>query len=253
MAKIEPVGNHMEYRASRLSKIARSLGRTQLAVITTVSDALTHLREVPVERRAPQVRKSQKWQTARVSAFYGRAQTIFSAAFIVTVGMLFVNAIDPYSGATASPYYQPAVYFGANGQEILVGGSYANSAGRDGISLGAAAALAAATAPSAGIPDPDSAQAIAYGMVTAHGWGQEQFNCLVALWNRESHWRVEANNTGSGAYGIPQALPGSKMASAGADWQTNPATQITWGLGYIAGRYGTPCGAWAHSEALHWY
>lgn len=102
-------------------------------------------------------------------------------------------------------------------------------------------------------PDPGSAQAIAYDMVTARGWGDDQFACLVALWNRESGWRVNAYNAGSGAYGIPQALPGSKMATAGADWETNPATQITWGLGYIGGRYGTPCGAWDHSQRTGWY
>jgi hypothetical protein len=73
------------------------------------------------------------------------------------------------------------------------------------------------------------------------------------LWNKESGWRVNAYNSGSGAYGIPQALPGSKMASAGADWQTNAATQIKWGLGYIKGRYGTPCGAWGHSQSVGWY
>lgn len=92
-------------------------------------------------------------------------------------------------------------------------------------------------------PDPAGAQAIAHDMVLARGWGEDQFSCLVSLWNRESGWRVNAAN-GSGAYGIPQSLPGSKMASAGADWETNPATQITWGLGYIAARYSTPCGAW---------
>lgn len=102
-------------------------------------------------------------------------------------------------------------------------------------------------------PDPGSAQAIAYDMVLARGWGDDQFSCLVALWNRESGWRVNAYNRSSGAYGIPQALPGNKMASAGADWETNPATQISWGLGYIAGRYGNPCGAWGHSEATGWY
>lgn len=101
-------------------------------------------------------------------------------------------------------------------------------------------------------PDPGSAQAIAYEMVVAHGWGDNEFACLVALWNRESGWRVNAANS-SGAYGIPQALPGSKMASAGSDWATNPATQITWGLGYITGRYGTPCGAWGHSNSSGWY
>ena len=102
-------------------------------------------------------------------------------------------------------------------------------------------------------PDPGSAQAIAYEMVLARGWSDAEFGCLVALWNRESGWRVNAYNKGSGAYGIPQALPGSKMASAGADWETSAATQISWGLGYIGGRYGTPCGAWAHSEARGWY
>lgn len=102
-------------------------------------------------------------------------------------------------------------------------------------------------------PDPGSAQAIAYEMVLARGWGDDQFACLVALWNKESGWRVNAYNASSGAYGIPQSLPGSKMASAGADWETNPATQITWGLGYIGGRYGTPCGAWDSSQRRGWY
>jgi hypothetical protein len=108
-------------------------------------------------------------------------------------------------------------------------------------------------APAAGTPDPGSAQAIAHEIVLARGWGESEYSCLVSLWKKESSWNVYANNKSSGAYGIPQALPGSKMASAGADWQTNPATQITWGLGYISGRYGTPCGAWGHSQAQGWY
>ena len=102
-------------------------------------------------------------------------------------------------------------------------------------------------------PDPGTAQAIAYEMVLARGWGDDQFACLVALWNKESGWRVNAYNAGSGAYGIPQSLPGSKMGSVAPDWETNPATQITWGLNYIGGRYGTPCGAWEHSESVGWY
>jgi hypothetical protein len=101
--------------------------------------------------------------------------------------------------------------------------------------------------------DPGTARAIGRDMVLARGWGEDQWACLDALWTKESNWRVNAANPSSSAYGIPQALPGSKMATAGADWQTNPATQITWGLGYIAGRYGTPCGAWAHSQARNWY
>ncbi|WP_415127940.1 lytic transglycosylase domain-containing protein [Microbacterium sp.] len=102
-------------------------------------------------------------------------------------------------------------------------------------------------------PDPGTAQAIGYAMVQAQGWGDDEYACLVALWNKESGWRVNAYNSSSGAYGIPQALPGNKMASAGADWETNPATQIAWGLGYISGRYGTPCGAWGHSQSSGWY
>ena len=113
--------------------------------------------------------------------------------------------------------------------------------------------VTAKPAPAAGIPDPGTAQAIALEMLTARGWGSSEFDCLVALWNRESHWNVYSLNTSSGAYGIPQALPGDKMASVGADWATNPATQITWGLGYITARYGTPCGAWNHSQAKGWY
>lgn len=96
-------------------------------------------------------------------------------------------------------------------------------------------------------------QAIAADLVSRRGWGSDQFQCLVSLWNKESGWRVTADNPTSSAYGIPQALPGAKMATAGADWRTNPRTQISWGLGYIAGRYGTPCAAWGHSQAVNWY
>ena len=105
----------------------------------------------------------------------------------------------------------------------------------------------------AGVPDPGTAKAIAYDMVIARGWGTGEYDCLVSLWNKESGWNVNAHNKSSGAHGIPQALPGSKMASVAADWETNPATQITWGLGYITGRYSTPCGAWAKSQSSGWY
>ncbi|MBG0561657.1 lytic transglycosylase domain-containing protein [Actinoplanes aureus] len=85
------------------------------------------------------------------------------------------------------------------------------------------------------------------------GFKLAQFPCLDKLWKKESGWNYKATNRSSGAYGIPQALPGSKMASAGDDWKTNPATQIEWGLGYIKGRYGSPCGAWEHSQNVGWY
>ncbi|WP_408896737.1 lytic transglycosylase domain-containing protein [Nocardioides sp. R1-1] len=94
---------------------------------------------------------------------------------------------------------------------------------------------------------------IARALLGEFGFSSSQFGCLDSLWTRESNWRVNADNPTSSAYGIPQALPGSKMSSAGSDWATNPATQIRWGLGYIKDRYGSPCGAWGHSESHGWY
>lgn len=94
---------------------------------------------------------------------------------------------------------------------------------------------------------------IAQAMLPEFGFSADQFSCLDSLWTKESGWNPSADNPTSSAYGIPQALPGEKMASAGADWATNPATQIEWGLGYIAEVYGSPCSAWAQSQANNWY
>ena len=94
---------------------------------------------------------------------------------------------------------------------------------------------------------------IGRALLAEFGFSSDQFGCLDSLWTRESNWNIYADNPSSSAYGIPQALPGSKMSSAGADWATNPVTQIRWGLGYIQDRYGSPCGAWGHSESNGWY
>ncbi|MFN2517753.1 MAG: ubiquitin-like domain-containing protein [Jatrophihabitantaceae bacterium] len=107
------------------------------------------------------------------------------------------------------------------------------------------------TAPAIAVT-PGSAQAIAKTQAAARGWGDDQFSCLVQLWDHESGWRTNAANP-SGAYGIPQALPGSKMSSAGPNWESNAATQIAWGLGYIADRYHDPCNAWAIWQTQSWY
>ncbi|HEX2705139.1 MAG TPA: hypothetical protein VHM65_05215 [Candidatus Lustribacter sp.] len=100
--------------------------------------------------------------------------------------------------------------------------------------------------------DPQSA---ARAMLGDFGWNARQMPCLVTLWHGESAWHWNADNRSSSAYGIPQALPGSKMASAGADWRTNPVTQIRWGMAYITRVYGSPCSAlsrWS-SRYPHWY
>ncbi|MEF2976128.1 phospholipase [Subtercola sp. YIM 133946] len=117
----------------------------------------------------------------------------------------------------------------------------------------AAAAQAAAEALAAG-NTVDGAKATAENLASStYGWGSDQFSCLVSLWQKESGWSYQALNASSGAAGIPQALPGSKMSSVADDWQTNATTQITWGLAYIAGSYGTPCSAWSHSQSVNWY
>jgi hypothetical protein len=204
-----------------------------------------------------------------------RGRVLFVFAFTAAAAFVLVTVVDPYSGATASPYYQAAGgrFAGQATQAVQVNGSYSNTIVRESFAVGekpkpkpvvvpapakasssssSAAAKSSSTAPSAPVASPGSAQAYAQGAVAARGWGDDQYNCLVSLWKKESGWRVNASNP-SGAYGIPQALPGSKMSSAGPDWETNAGTQIEWGLGYITARYGTPCGAWAKSVDSGWY
>jgi hypothetical protein len=102
--------------------------------------------------------------------------------------------------------------------------------------------------------DPSAAQATAKSMLASFGFSEStQWPCLYDLWEQESTWNVYAENAASGAYGIPQSLPGDKMASAGPDWQTDAATQITWGLGYIKSVYGTPCNAWQNEVDYGYY
>jgi hypothetical protein len=103
------------------------------------------------------------------------------------------------------------------------------------------------------ILDEGTPKEIAKVLVLERGWSERQYECLLPLWKRESGWNPDAHNSSSGAHGIPQALPGSKMARFGDDWRTNPETQIRWGLWYVENRYGTPCGAWSFWQRNHWY
>ncbi|WP_349897307.1 aggregation-promoting factor C-terminal-like domain-containing protein [Parafrigoribacterium soli] len=185
--------------------------------------------------------------------------SVSAFAFLAAAAFLAVAAIAPNPPASAA--VEPASSAAVNSQTLVVSAAATGGKSvqgdvvvamlRDEYTVTAKKIVRAA--PIAGVPDPGSAQAIGHELVMARGWGEDQYSCLVSLFNRESHWNVYAGNPVSGAYGIPQALPGSKMASAGADWQSNPRTQITWGLGYIAARYGTPCGAWSHSQSSGWY
>lgn len=173
---------------------------------------------------------------------------IFS--FLVTICFVLVPIIDP-SAAFAMTVERVTAPAQNNEplQTLTAGGSAALAPVRTQFTT----SKIYASAPAAASFDAGTAQAIAYDLVIARGWDDAQFNCLVALWNRESHWNVNAHNPTSGAHGIPQALPGEKMASVADDWETNPETQIIWGLGYIEGRYTNPCGAWTSSETRGWY
>lgn len=90
-------------------------------------------------------------------------------------------------------------------------------------------------------------------VINTYRWSEHDFQCLVNLWERESGWNPNSHNKSSGAHGIPQSLPASRMASEGADYYTNGYTQIRWGLKYIKGRYGSPANAWSHFQSKNWY
>ncbi|WIB62433.1 lytic transglycosylase domain-containing protein [Curtobacterium sp. MCBD17_040] len=261
-------------------------GEAALHATTAAESALTAQRDVAARvvrvRRAPVAPPKRPERAVGVTAFLRRRATIPALSFFAVFGFVGGSLVNPLSGSYASAAVLAPTLPSAPAQQFTAHGTYQNVVvTRDGYQVtkpvvvtpkvtaptttttttaaaaststaSSAAATASDAAPAAGTPDPGSAKAIALTQVTAKGWGTDQYNCLVSLWTRESSWNVYAYNP-SGAYGIPQALPGSKMASVGADWQTNPATQIAWGLGYIQGSYGTPCEAWAHSNAFNWY
>lgn len=166
------------------------------------------------------------------------------------MAFLLVTIVPPTGTSLAVAAAAP-VERNKDSQQLSVAGTYTQTAARDAFTT--SEVYVAPVAPAAGTPDPGTAQAIAFQLLAERGLGQDEFSCLVALWNRESGWNVYAHNTSSGAYGIPQSLPGEKMAAVAGDWATNPTTQILWGLAYIEGRYGTPCGAWGASESQGWY
>lgn len=181
-------------------------------------------------------------------------------AMLASAGIALVTVTDPYAGATAAPYYQQPALVSSHGvQRYPVQGGYVLvDPKRDSFKavFEATSSVANPTARHAGAGSVaayttpvGTAQTFAAKLVAGRGWAPSEFSCLVNLWNRESGWNTHAAN-GSGAYGIPQALPGSKM---GGDWQNSYQQQISWGLGYISGSYGSPCGAWGHSNAVGWY
>ena len=178
---------------------------------------------------------------------------LFALGYFFASSLVMVTVVDPYSGTMASAdainVFEPNGDYQTLTITPLTDGDFAR-ADFEVVSGQKARGVTVRIAP---IPTPGTPKAFALAEVRSRGWDYNQFSCLVKLWERESNWRWNATNRSSGAYGIPQSLPASKMASAGADWRTNPETQILWGLGYIDGRYGSPCAALLHSDVNNWY
>ena len=180
--------------------------------------------------------------------------TSVGMGFVFVSALVMVTAVDPYSGAFASANsMQSFESEDMEYQQLKIQSIPGDGFGRGEFELVDGATALRLVVRNAPTPDPDSAKGFALEETKARGWEYAQFSCLVKLWERESNWRLTATNKSSGAYGIPQSLPASKMASAGADWRTNAETQIKWGLCYIEGRYGSPCAALAHYDSHNWY
>jgi len=189
-------------------------------------------------------------QRSGISAAVNRLNSRKSWGLALSASLILVTVVDPYSGTLAAQASErDYVNYFENAPEPAVTVELT----RGGYEVVTGSAASKVFVELAAIPGRDTVQAIAYNKMDGFGWGREQYSCLVKLWDHESRSRVNAFNSASGAYGIPQALPGNKMATAGPDWLTNPETQINWGLNYIKGRYQNPCGALSHSDRLHWY
>lgn len=205
-------------------------------------------------------RKRDPWGALRTSARASVALTGIAAvatAGVVGVGVFTTSDDEPSLTAGESTGSRAGTVSAATAERLADRDqSVSRSDRRQAKDPAKAAALSTAVgvvtthSREVSLEDP---RGIARALLPDFGFADSQFNCLDMLWIRESNWRWNADNPSSSAYGIPQALPGSKMSTAGADWETNPETQIKWGLGYIKGRYGNPCAAWGHSQRAGWY
>lgn len=193
---------------------------------------------------AVKLRKAARESVLVASRSELRKSSLSTLAVLAVAGFVAVPLAGPAS-TSASAWFVPGV---ADSRNLVVSGSELGLNREDFAITGGWG-----MAPAAGRPDPGTAQAYALEQLVERGWDYTQYSCLVVLWHKESGWNHRAQNPRSGAYGIPQSLPAERMASAGSDWATNPETQIRWGLGYIEGRYGTPCAAWGFFQQRNWY
>ncbi|MFM7013466.1 MAG: lytic transglycosylase domain-containing protein [Actinomycetota bacterium] len=184
-----------------------------------------------------------------------KAKSFPVIAFFMVMSFTLVYVVDPYSGSLASAATIQTIGSSSeqDDQSFVYQEEYTVSFERGGFKVVSGSEARTFFVLAADMPQPGTPKFYAMNYIAERGWEFDQFSCLVNLWTRESNWRPLAKNSSSGAYGIPQALPGTKMATEGPDWMTNPETQIRWGVKYIAARYKTPCGAWAFFTENNWY
>ena len=208
---------------------------------------------------APRTRTSRKaLRTATVTSGLASVATVVAVGGgMLSAGTPVLDAAGELAAAATGPSVTPLVTpLGADELAARARVPVSRSDRRDAVDPDKAQTLAQpegqAVTGTESLSDDDP-RTIARALLAEFGFSADQFGCLDSLWSSESGWRVDADNPSSSAYGIPQALPGSKMSSFGADWATNPVTQIRWGLDYISDRYGSPCSAWSFKQGRGWY
>ncbi|MEA5456369.1 hypothetical protein SPF06_16670 [Sinomonas sp. JGH33] len=217
----------------------------------------------PVRRRGRHRAETPPSRLTRITAGLGTATGGRYRNAVVAASVGLAAAVsggaaaggDVAAAGSISPVASPQINAAADAKLDFIRPSVGSisKADADQQAQAAAAAAKAELLKTQPVNDPAGAQAYASTQLAKFGWGQDQMQALITLWNRESNWTTTATNSSSGAYGIAQALPGGKMSSAGDDWQTNYRTQIDWGLGYIKSRYGSPANALAFHYTHNWY
>jgi hypothetical protein len=245
--------------------LAGALTGTGFTVQTAVAEQQAQAQQERDERAAAKAAEAAEIDQAHRAASIAlqEADTALDAAANKVDATELSNITSSLAGYVAMPLEEVSELTAQATEQAAAVRAAAEEADR--AAVAAAEAQAAAEAHAAAEAQA-AAEALAAGNTVAgakataaslaaerYGWGESQFSCLVKLWQKESDWSYTAYNNNGGATGIPQALPGNKMASAGADWATNATTQIAWGLEYIRASYGSPCSAWSHSQAVNWY
>jgi hypothetical protein len=243
-----------------LANAQNAAGSTTATNAAPAVDVQAELLQRTNERADTRAEKTISQATAVINTVKGKVDTaplISSVASLANYQYLDTTTVQTLTNTavavTTQAQAQAAAVDKAAADAAAAAAAEAAAAAAAAAAQEAAAAEAAAAAQASALT-PDGARTVAAQMASSqYGWGDDQFQCLDSLWTKESGWNYQAENAGSGAFGIPQSLPGSKMASIADDWSTNAVTQISWGLDYIARGYGTPCSAWSHSQSVNWY